>query len=59
MCPPFRPASGIPNWALALGIFSLSSATYYYVIRQVGAVDVNMQLEAEAARQEAAERRSK
>lgn len=44
----------IRNWLLAAGIFAFSSATYFYVLRQVGP-NLNQQLEAESARQEAAE----
>jgi hypothetical protein len=57
MNPPFKPATGIPNWALALSILSLAGGTYYYVLQKVGASDLNAQLEQEAARQDKAEGR--
>ncbi len=47
---------GYPNWAIGLGILAVSGATYYYVLQKVGP-NLNNQLEEEAARQEAAERR--
>lgn len=45
-----------PSWLLALAFGGASAGTYFYVLRQLHASDVNSQLEAEAARQEAAER---
>lgn len=51
-----RRATRVPNWLLACGIFAFSAATYFHVMRKVGP-NLNQQLEEEAARQEAAERR--
>ena len=50
-------ATRIPNWAWALGFGSISVGTYWYVVQKVGTNDLNSQLEAEAARQDAAEQR--
>lgn len=50
-------ATRIPNWAWALGFGSISAFTYYYVVSKVGSNDLNSQLEAESARQAAAEQR--
>jgi hypothetical protein len=49
-------ATRLPNWLWALGFGSISAGTYWYVVSKVGANDLNSQLEAEAARQDAAER---
>lgn len=58
--PPYiRPVTGVPSWALGLGIFGCVAGTYYYVLQKVGAADLNYQLEAEAARQDAAEGRTR
>jgi hypothetical protein len=54
--PPLR--TRVPNWMLATGIFAFSAATYFWVLQRVGP-NLNDQLEAEAARQEAAERRGR
>jgi hypothetical protein len=52
------PRSRVPNWMLAAGLFGFSAFTYFYVMQRVGP-NLNDQLEAEAARQEAAERKSR
>lgn len=52
--PPGRPAGR--NGLLALALFGFSAATYAYVMHRVGP-NLNDELEAEASRQEAAERR--
>lgn len=52
--PPRR--ARVPNWILAAGLFCFSAGTYFYVMQRVGP-NLNDQLEAEAARQEAAERK--
>ena len=59
MCPPFRPATGFPNWALALGFLAVSGGTYFYVLRQINSQDLTAQMEAEAVRQDAAEGRTR
>lgn len=53
-----HPRSRVPNWLLASGLFAFSAVTYFYVMGRVGP-DLNDQLEAEAARQDAAERKSR
>jgi hypothetical protein len=57
MCAPLRQASRLPNWAIALGIGSVAAGTYGYVLKKVGP-NLNQELEAEAARQEEAEKRA-
>jgi hypothetical protein len=59
MCPTAvrRTATRIPNWALATFIAGCSAGTYYYVLQKVGP-NLDQELAAEAARQEAAERRA-
>jgi hypothetical protein len=52
-----RTSTRFPNWALALAFGSVSAGTYWYVVSKVGGNDLNSALEAEAARQEAAETR--
>jgi hypothetical protein len=52
------PRSRVPNWLVAAGLFAFSAGTYFYVMQRVGP-NLNDQLEAEAARQEAAERKSR
>lgn len=52
-----RRATRIPSWLLGAAFFSFSALTYTHVMRHVG-TNVNAQLEEEAARQEAAERRA-
>jgi hypothetical protein len=47
-------ATRVPNWVWALGFGSISAGTYYYVVSKVSANDLSQQLEAEAARQDAA-----
>lgn len=51
-------ATRIPSWALATGLVLFAGATYAYVLKQIGP-NLNEQLEAEAARQEAIERRQR
>lgn len=46
----------VPNWMLAAGLLAFSAGTYFYVMQRVGP-NLNDQLEAEASRQEAAERK--
>ncbi len=53
-----HPRARVPNWLLAAGLFAFSAGTYFYVMQRVGP-NLNDQLEAEAARQEAAERKSR
>ena len=58
MCPtPMRAATRIPNWALATAFAGISAGTYFYVLQKVGP-HLDQDLAAEAARQEAAERRA-
>jgi hypothetical protein len=52
-----RRATRLPNWLLATGFFSISAFTYYYILQRVG-TNVNDELEAEASRQDAAERKA-
>jgi hypothetical protein len=54
MTPAFHRTTRFPNWLWALGFGSISAGTYYYVVSRVGANDLNQQLAAEAARQDAA-----
>ena len=51
-------ASGIPSWLLASLLVGGAGATYAYVLKSIGP-NLNDQLEAEAARQEALERQRK
>jgi hypothetical protein len=50
-------ATRIPSWLLATALVGFAGGTYAYVLKQLGG-NLNETLEAEAARQEALERRS-
>jgi hypothetical protein len=49
-------ATRIPSWALASGLVLFAGATYGYVLKNIGS-NLTEQLEVEAARQDAIERR--
>jgi len=53
---PAGQASRIPSWALAVGLVLFAGGTYGYVLKNIGS-NLTEQLEVEAARQDAAERR--
>ena len=53
-----KPVTGLPNWTLALGLGVVVAGTYYYVLQKVGP-NLDDALEVEAARQDAAEARSR
>lgn len=54
--PPRKPI--LPNWAFGTFFGLVAVGTYWYCLQKIGSNTLNEQIEAEAARQEAAERRA-
>jgi dihydrodipicolinate synthase/N-acetylneuraminate lyase len=58
MVPAARTSTRFPSWVLAVGLFAVSAGTYASVMSRVGP-NLNSELEQEAARQDAAESRTR